>query len=105
MTSQNKNSITPLDLLISHQNQALLFSIIAANHEISDLIESSCNFVIESIDNNDMCLICRDDFVLGDAGTKLPCRHLFHESCYSEWSVTKANCPYCQRFPFKVKNK
>ena len=103
MTSPNKNGKTPLDSLISHQNQALLFSVLAANSEINELIEATCNFVIETIENHDMCLICRDDFVIGDSATKLPCRHLFHESCYGEWSVTKANCPYCQRFPFKVK--
>lgn len=103
LTAPNKNGKTPLDLLISHQNQALIFSVLAAKNDLSDLIEFPCNFTIDSIDHHDMCLICRDDFVIGDSGTKLPCRHLFHESCYSEWSVTKANCPYCQRFPFKVK--
>lgn len=105
LLSPNAAGKTPLDLLISHQNQSLIFSILAAKPEIGELIEAPNNFIIECTDNHDMCLICRDDFILGDVAIKLLCRHLFHENCYTEWAVTKANCPYCQRFPFRVKNK
>ena len=101
--SKNKSGNTPLDLLMKHQNQTILFSLLAARSEVNEFLDSSSNFRIGNVDNSDMCLICRDDFVAGDAATKLPCGHFFHEYCYSEWSTTKPNCPYCQSFPFRVK--
>lgn len=102
--AKNNNGKTPLDLLISHQNQSIIFSLLASKPEISEYLTCSNNFIIENDENGGMCLICRDDFVQEDAATMLPCKHLFHECCYGEWSVTKPNCPYCQRFPFRIKN-
>lgn len=101
--SKNKNGKTPLDLVISHGNQSILFSLLASKPEIETFLIAPINFKIDCNEDNEMCLICRDDFVLEDAASKLPCGHLFHEYCYGEWSITKPNCPYCQMFPFKVK--
>ncbi|CAE8649263.1 unnamed protein product [Polarella glacialis] len=34
----------------------------------------------------DMCTICLADFVVGDAATRLPCRHIFHSACIECWT-------------------
>ena len=102
INSPNINGKTPLDLLILNENQGILYSLIATKSVMKDNFIFPLNVSIETNDY-DMCLICRDDFVCEEMATKLPCGHLFHEHCYEEWSVTKPNCPYCQKFPFKVK--
>ena len=103
LTTKNNKRKTALDLIISHSNQSYLFSILAAKTDFQKYLIGPHNFLIESNENNDMCLICRDEFLQDEQATYLPCKHLFHENCYTEWSLTKANCPYCQRFPFKLK--
>ena len=103
LNAKNNDGKRPLDLIIEHTDQKYLFSILAAKVDFNKYLTCPKNFQIENNENEDMCLICRDDFVTGDHVTQLPCRHLFHENCFNEWSLTKANCPYCQRFPFKLK--
>ena len=38
-----------------------------------------------------------EDFKLGDEAKKLPCRHLFHEPCISEWLKLHGTCPVCRK--------
>lgn len=37
------------------------------------------------IDTNAQCAICMEDFGLNEKAKKLPCKHLFHEPCITEW--------------------
>jgi ankyrin repeat protein len=104
LNAKNGDGKTPLDLIIGHTDQKYLFSILAAKSDLNNYLICPKIIQIENNLNEDMCLICRDEFISGDHVTQLPCRHLFHENCFSEWSMTKANCPYCQRFPFRLKN-
>lgn len=104
LNAKNNEDKTPLDLIIEHKDQKYLFSILAAKVDLNKYLTCPKIFEIENNENEDMCLICRDEFLIGDHATQLPCRHLFHENCINEWSTTKANCPYCQRFPFRLKN-
>jgi len=46
--------------------------------------------------NNKECLICLDDHVIGSLAVKLPCGHLFHKTCVSEWLVKHCTCPACR---------
>lgn len=104
LNARNNDGKTALDIIIEHTDQKYLFSILAAAKvDFNRYLICPKNFQIENNENEDMCLICRDEFIIEDHVTQLPCRHLFHENCFSEWSITKANCPYCQRFPFKLK--
>ncbi len=46
--------------------------------------------------NNKECLICLEDHTIGSMACKLPCGHLFHKSCVSEWLVKHCTCPACR---------
>jgi len=45
---------------------------------------------------NEACVICLENFVLGEAATRLPCGHLFHESCVKQWLGNSNQCPTCR---------
>lgn len=40
-----------------------------------------------------LCVICLEDFLVGDEVLRLPCAHLFHATCASEWLRHKPVCP------------
>jgi len=44
-----------------------------------------------------LCLVCRQDYEVGDALLDLPCGHAFHEECITPW-LTDVNkiCPCCK---------
>ncbi|XP_072952932.1 uncharacterized protein [Typha angustifolia] len=42
------------------------------------------------------CVICMDDFEQGSELIKMPCSHLFHESCLTRWLERSPVCPLCR---------
>ena len=48
-------------------------------------------------DENKKCVICLEDFKNFDKSIYLPCIHLFHEKCITDWVNTKKEfCPVCR---------
>jgi len=41
------------------------------------------------------CSICLCEYENGDTVTKLPCNHIYHESCLSSWTDSHVRCPLC----------
>ena len=51
----------------------------------------------ESIGCGVECVICREDFEMGDKLTKLPkCAHIFHSHCITKWLAHQDWCPICR---------
>jgi len=46
--------------------------------------------------NNRECLVCLEDHAVGGLAVKLPCGHLFHKSCVSDWLKRHCTCPCCR---------
>ena len=46
------------------------------------------------------CGICMDTFNQGEKVKRLPCEHIFHTDCMSQWIQTKNNCPFCDQTIF-----
>ena len=42
------------------------------------------------------CSICKDDFVVGDTYTSMPCKHAFHPDCLLPWLKHNGTCPVCR---------
>jgi hypothetical protein len=42
------------------------------------------------------CPICQEDYELGDALFKLPCKHRMHKKCLKSWLETNNSCPMCR---------
>jgi hypothetical protein len=47
-------------------------------------------------ETNKECVVCLDDQRLGTMACKLPCGHLFHKKCVTEWLQKKCTCPVCR---------
>jgi hypothetical protein len=57
----------------------------------------------EKIKENDelvgnTCLICHEDFKVGEFKRKLPanCNHIYHKKCIDKWLKKKSSCPVCR---------
>jgi len=46
-------------------------------------------------EEKDVCVICQDDFQVGDQAKRLLCRHLFHVQCIDAWLERSSLCPIC----------
>ena len=44
------------------------------------------------------CVICLDDFVVGNVLKELPCSHCFHSVCIAKWLAERSTCPVCQQY-------
>merc|ERR1740121_1532011 len=42
------------------------------------------------------CSICLGDLVAGEPALRLPCGHLFHEDCVTDWLKKSNECPVCR---------
>jgi E3 ubiquitin-protein ligase RNF11 len=41
------------------------------------------------------CVICMNEFVVGDAVRYLPCVHTYHQHCIDDWLMRSFTCPSC----------
>ncbi|CAE7510534.1 TIL [Symbiodinium natans] len=42
------------------------------------------------------CMVCLEDFQLATPCRRLPCGHVFHQSCIDEWLRRCTDCPICK---------
>jgi len=42
------------------------------------------------------CVICLEEFKNGDEVITLPCFHLYHKKCISDWLKLNNACPICK---------
>ena len=63
----------------------------------SELPTRSLTLADASEDSTLICGICKDDRVVGDEVTQLPCQHVFDTDCIAEWLIYNQTCPMCRR--------
>lgn len=42
------------------------------------------------------CVICMEDFGIGDVVNEMPCKHKFHGECVKKWLRIHGSCPVCR---------
>lgn len=42
------------------------------------------------------CTVCSESFRKGEKIRKLPCKHIFHETCIMPWLASNSTCPNCR---------
>ena len=63
--------------------------------EIMNLLPSSVVNEKKEGENNN-CIICLNDFDIGENITSLPCLHVFHTDCIKHWLQSNNHCPICK---------
>ncbi len=56
----------------------------------------SVDFSASQTYTQEPCSVCMEDFVQGAKTTRLPCMHLFHTDCVTEWIDENHTCPVCR---------
>jgi len=55
------------------------------------------NITKEDLEGTDgCCLICLDELELGAPGMKIPCGHVYHKACITDWLERHCTCPVCR---------
>jgi len=66
----------------------------ASSSSLSKLEEGG--LLVKSLDDEEpSCSICLCEYENGETVTKLPCNHIYHESCLSSWTESHVRCPLC----------
>jgi hypothetical protein len=47
-------------------------------------------------EDNQECLICAEPYEIGCVVTSLPCGHLYHSNCVTDWLCRRCTCPVCR---------
>lgn len=50
---------------------------------------------------NNPCSICLEDFTENETLSQLPCKHIFHQTCCTNWLQINHSCPLCRRSTIK----
>ncbi|XP_051119136.1 E3 ubiquitin-protein ligase CIP8-like [Andrographis paniculata] len=59
-------------------------------------VESLPTVVVTTGNGGLVCAICKDDFVVGEKATQMPCGHRFHGGCIFPWLRIRNTCPVCR---------
>lgn len=55
----------------------------------------------EGDDEDGECVICLEEWRVGDMSREMPCKHRFHGECVKKWLGIHGSCPIC-RFKMPV---
>ena len=67
------------------------------NKKIEELLQETelTEQIINKLDNK-QCLICLDNYLVGEKISYLPCFHMFHYLCIKSWVARSNKCPLCK---------
>ena len=67
------------------------------NKKIEELLQETelTEQIMNKLDNK-QCLICLDNYLVGEKVSYLPCFHLFHYLCIKSWVARSNKCPLCK---------
>jgi len=49
-----------------------------------------------TVGEEDVCVVCQEALPAGSKAKAMPCGHLFHDDCLSEWVAKSNSCPTCR---------
>ncbi|XP_074604705.1 E3 ubiquitin-protein ligase synoviolin B-like [Brevipalpus obovatus] len=89
-------AIRPMYLSIRALKKALN-DVIMSRRAIRNMNTLYPNATTEDLVNNDnICIICREEMTSNGTAKKLPCNHIFHISCLRSWFQRQQTCPTCR---------
>lgn len=89
-------AIRPMYLSMRALKKALN-DVIMSRRAIRNMNTLYPNATAEDLANNDnVCIICREEMTGNGSAKKLPCNHIFHVSCLRSWFQRQQTCPTCR---------
>lgn len=67
----------------------------ASSQAINNL--HTINIQQSNVDQHDECTVCLERFQLNEAVKQLPCNHIFHDSCITNWLKLHSTCCTCRK--------
>lgn len=68
----------------------------ATSMDVGEPADDSSSTVRSGQSDDHLCVICITGLEAHEGGVRLPCGHLFHESCVAEWLRRNSSCPHCR---------
>ena len=94
MEDKDNNNLEVQSVSSSSQQPAEMNENNASSSTLSKLEEGG--LLMKSLEEEEpSCSICLCEYENGDTVTKLPCNHIYHESCLSSWTDSHVRCPLC----------
>ncbi|XP_021890567.1 E3 ubiquitin-protein ligase RNF181-like [Carica papaya] len=59
-------------------------------------IEAMPSVEISDGDEEGECVMCLEEWELGEVAREMPCKHRFHSKCIEEWLGIHGSCPVCR---------
>ena len=72
------------------------------NNLVNEQLENLDEFNYIKGDNNEVCCICLNEYLIEEKVITLPrCEHLFHSQCIKSWLRQSNTCPFCRMVVFE----
>ena len=96
--NRNEEEIKRMGEEIKRLREEIIRAKINENNSIlTKLLVTKIEDINKLNDENKRCIICLEDFKNDDKSIYLPCFHLYHEKCITDWiNMKKAFCPFCR---------
>jgi len=49
------------------------------------------------LNNEYPCIICQNNYTIGEYKRELICNHMFHKKCIDKWLKINISCPLCRK--------
>ena len=69
----------------------------ASKNQIDAVFKKLVYTQMSGNEDDKLCLVCQDDFEIGNELRELSCLHRFHVQCIDEWLGRNAACPVCRK--------
>ena len=64
------------------------------NKEVEEKVDY---FKLKKDFENNECIICLDNMIVGNNLKTLNCGHIYHYECINKWNNIKKTCPICSK--------
>jgi len=67
------------------------------NNKKNEVEEKVDYFKLNKDFENNECIICLDNMIVGNNLKTLNCGHIYHYECINKWNNIKKTCPICSK--------